>query len=208
MHEPLLAQAALPAPTIVCGLLLRPYSLGHELWLIRDSHAPASHPLSTCFPSDPEGLKTAVYICASTWDELNALSATWTLRLKTFLWDRRTRHVDWLREAAKFAAYVAAGSVEFPISEIARPDRASAPRVPGTPFLLRLHAWLMTHLRLSEGAAWDYPIALAKMRWAAYWEQEAGLDVYNAHDAEFDLFVAEQEEKRANAKRPMPRPTR
>ncbi len=37
MHSPLLAQAALPAPTVVCGMLLRPFSLGHELLLIREN---------------------------------------------------------------------------------------------------------------------------------------------------------------------------
>ncbi len=54
----------------------------------------------------------------------------------------------------------------------------------------------MSHLRLTESQAWDYPLGLAKMRWACHWEQESGLDIYNAHDAVFDAFVREQEAKR------------
>jgi hypothetical protein len=56
-----------------------------------------------------------------------------------------------------------------------------------------LQQWLILYLRLSEVEAWDYPYGLAKCRWACYWEQEQGLKIYNAHDAEFDAFVAEQE---------------
>jgi hypothetical protein len=48
----------------------------------------------------------------------------------------------------------------------------------------------MREFRLSEAAAWDYPVGMAKMRWAAHWEAEGGLDVYNAHESEADAHIA------------------
>lgn len=65
--------------------------------------------------------------------------------------------------------------------------------MPGAPFLLRLYQFLVTHLGVSEAAAWDYPYGFAKMQWQTYWESEGGLDLYNAHEAEFDAYVAQQE---------------
>lgn len=43
MHEPLLSRAAAPTKTVVLGLLMRPYSLGHELFLLREDN-----PMATC----------------------------------------------------------------------------------------------------------------------------------------------------------------
>jgi hypothetical protein len=111
------------------------------------------------------------------------------LGLKLWLWGRRTRKMSIAGELEKFLAYRADGLLEFPISQVARSDRGNA-RLPGTPFILRLQQWLMSHFDLSEAAAWDYPVGLAKMRWAAHWEQEGGLDVYNAHEAEADASIA------------------
>jgi hypothetical protein len=49
----------------------------------------------------------------------------------------------------------------------------------------------MVTLRMSETQAWDYPVGLAKMRWAAYWEEQAGLEVYNEDNAEMDRLASE-----------------
>src|SRR4051812_47664580 len=62
MHEPLLAKAALPAPTRICGIPLRPYSLGHELFLIRESN-----PFAVGGPILPGDLQEAIWICAMTF---------------------------------------------------------------------------------------------------------------------------------------------
>ncbi len=206
MHEPLLALAALPAPTIVCGLLLRPFSLGHQLYLIRESKSIGSavHGSDGSTVTDTEfaALISAVLICSQSWDESRRMTQDRLLPLKLWIWKRRLRRalnreplnrLTWL---LTFHRYLEAGALEFPLSDIARPDRPSVSRSPGCPFLLRLHSWLMRELRLTESQAWDYPLGLAKMRWACHWEQESGLDIYNAHDAVFDAFVREQEAKR------------
>lgn len=56
--------------------------------------------------------------------------------------------------------------------------------------MLSLQQWLMLTLRLTEAEAWDYPVGLAKMRWATYWEREGGLEICNEQEAEFDAAVA------------------
>ena len=207
MHEPALARAALPAPVVCLGMLLRPYSLGHELWLIRESNA--------ALRGSIDGLPAAVLICSQDWDELRRMRSDHFLGLKLWIWECRMKRKegDFLRglsrifankksalirgnsrkallekELATFLAYRAEGLLELPISQVARSDRAM-PRLPGCPFILRLQQWLMTHFHLTESAAWDYPVGLAKMRWAAHWEQEGGLDIYNAHEAESDAQI-------------------
>jgi|SRR5436190_11042607 len=180
MHEAALSRAALPAPTVCLGMLLHPYSLGHELWLIRESNSVLRGTI--------DGLPAAVLICCQSWDQLRTMRSDHLLGLKLWLWKRRIQKLDPVKELAAFNAYRAEGLLEFPISEIARADRSNA-RMPGCPFILRLQQWLMREFRLSESEAWDYPVGLAKMRWAAHWEQEGGLDIYNAHEAESDRQI-------------------
>jgi hypothetical protein len=188
MHELTLARAALPAPTVCLGMLLRPYSLGHELWLIRENNA--------ALRGSPAGLPGAVLICSQTWTELAAMRADWLLPLKLALWKRRTRKLDGAAELEKFLAYRAEGLLELPLSQVTRPDCASAPRLAGAPFILRLQQWLMLTLDLAEPDAWDYPAGLATIRWATAHEEEGRLNVKNAHEIEFERFVAEHEAKR------------
>src|SRR5207244_4366241 len=159
-----LAQAALPAPTSCLGLPLRPFSLGHELYLIRESSPLISPTANDCTLSD---LARAVLICCSSWAELRAMPSDWLIGLKLRICRRAIRKCDLRLHRSGFLAYLEDGSKEFPISEVIKPRSHDAPRTPGTPFLLRLQQWVMTHLRLTESEAWDYPHGLAKMRWAA-----------------------------------------
>lgn len=163
-------------------MLLHPYSLGHELWLIRESNSVLRGTL--------EGLPAAVLICCQTWEQLHSMRGDHLLSLKLWLWKRRTRKLDPSAELKKFLAYRDEGLLEFQISQMTRPDRGPSPRLPGAPFVLRLQQWLMTHLRKTEAKAWDYPAGLAKMRWAAHWEQEGGLDIYNANEEQEDAFIS------------------
>jgi len=182
MHEPALARAAMPAPTVCLGMLLRPYSLGHELWLLRENCA--------ALRGAAEGLSTAVLICCQSWDQLATMRGDRLLSLKLWLWRRRARKLDATVELAKFLSYRNAGFDEFPLSQVIRPTGSDARRLPGAPFILRLQQWLMQDLGLGESAAWDYPVGLAKMRWATHWEEQGGLNVQNAHEAEQDAHVA------------------
>lgn len=194
MHEAALAQAALPAPTVVLGLLLRPYSLGHELFLIREGNCVGNAVASIGGkPPEMRDLVEAVLICCQTFAEAKAMNRDWFFELKMKLWGRRLKKVDVAVELGKFRAYLDQGSLEFPISRMPRPGVRTSGRMAGAPFLLRLHQFLVTRLGLNEAAAWDYPYGLAKMQWSAYWEAEGGLDLYNEHEEQFDAFVAAQE---------------
>ena len=55
----------------------------------------------------------------------------------------------------------------------------------------------MTQLRITETAAWDYPLGLAQMRWQAHWEQEGSIEVWNEADIRHLEFVAAEEAKAA-----------
>jgi hypothetical protein len=109
----------------------------------------------------------------------------------------RWMRCDFQKELEVFAKYRLEGSLEFPPSNVLHPHAGPPPRLPGCPMLLRLQQFLMLEFGLSESEAWDYPLGLAKMRFAAFWEQEGSFDIYNQHDADFDAFVAEQERKGA-----------
>jgi len=189
MHEAALARAAQPATVVVLGTRLRPYSLGHELLLnARDLDL-------SCF----EDLETAVLICCHSWQEYSA--PDFWAGLKARLWKWRTSHwrLSTARqqvrsEGKKFIAYRQEGSSEFPLSDLIMPGRnCTGSRWPGAPFILRLHRFLMERVGKTEEQSWDYLFGLAKMHWAAFYEAEGSLNIYNSHDAEFDRYYDEQE---------------
>lgn len=188
MHEAALAEAALPAPTIILGLTMRQYSLGHELWLIRQGN-----PLIVGDTVAPEHVREAALICCHSWLGVMAMNKDWLIRLKLKIWRWRIRKVNSMEAAAAFQKYRKLGALEFPISDTIKPSSGSPSRQPGSPFLIRLMQFLVLKMRKSEVEAWDYPLGLAKMQYAAYWESEGALDVYNDHDASFDKFMEEQE---------------
>lgn len=197
MHEPLLSQAAAAAPTVCLGLLLEPYSIGHEVLLFRNE----SPFISGEREPELKDIITAVVICAHTWTQTQTMHRDWLLAFKVWLWRRRLRQIDLPFEISRFRHYMATGSLEFPESEIPNTDRGPAPRMPGAPFLLRLQHWLMVTLHLKEPAAWDYPLGLAIMRWQAHWEERGGFAIYNYPELVHDGQVKRaQEEAAAKAK--------
>src|SRR5262245_46799270 len=112
MHEEILARAAMPLPRVVLGLLLRPYSLGHEL-LIQTGPK---------FDTLEGALAGAVLICSNTWEQNTRLQTDIFSRLKLWLWRKRCRKFNFFRESAEFAKYREEGSLEFPLSDISDPD--------------------------------------------------------------------------------------
>jgi hypothetical protein len=197
MHEPLLSQAALPAPVSVCGIPLRPYSLGHELFLIRerngfmfdfDEQGRRKKTLPEVFHAD---IFEAVWICSSTFEECRSAYSSWLYLPKLWLLKRKVQKCDVAAEAQAFRDYRDSGNLEFPMSDIREPSKGKdAARTPGAPFILRLNQFLITHCRKTEEQAWDYPVGLAKMRWAALWEQEGGLRLYNEENAKIDAMLS------------------
>jgi hypothetical protein len=215
MHEQILARAALPQRAVVAGLLLRPYSLGNELWLIRDRNPLIE--LSDMLRYRPEqkdaiadlrklitepDLVAAALICCQTWSESRGMATDWLLGLKLAI--LRHRLHGWVfrrpfklqNEIDRFLEYRGEGVAEFRLSGVETPGEKKS-RCPGAPWLLRVQQWLVQHYGLTESEAWDYPIGLAVLRWQTYWEEQGGIEIYNYADAEFDHFVDEQERNAA-----------
>ena len=194
MHEAALAQAALPAQSVILRLPLRAFSLGHLLRLVR--HA---NPLITMSgdgfndlpaPAQRTALLWAVAICNQSWRQ-NQRRHRW-LRL----WGWTVRNANWPLEIAEFRNYMADGSEDFP-AELPRDNEAGV-RFIGAPELIRLYQFLGAHLPEREAALygdtlWDYPLGLARMLMTAYAETEGHMEIYNHRHAEHDKFVAEQE---------------
>ena len=198
MHEAALASAALPPPTVVLGLLLQPYSLGHELFLIREGNplAFALRPIGHL--ATRSQLAQSVLICCQGWD---ANRNQWRDRLsglKLRLWRWRVRKSDLAGEVAAFLDYQANGCLEFPPSPAVTDTKMETPaRAAGTPFILRIHQFLTIRLGLSQSQAWDYPYGLGVMQWEAWHESGGTMHILNAEEAEHLAFVErmEKEEK-------------
>jgi hypothetical protein len=211
MHEAALAAAALPAPAFVLGMELRPYSIGHEIFLIRESnplalygessrHGGSVPVLPSSAPARPSDIRPslaqAVLICCQSFEESRRICREWFAPLKLSLWRRRVAKLDTSTELVKFREYQLFGSLDFKHSSVVKPGQTIS-RTPGSPFLLRLYQFLITHLQETPQSAWDYPLGLAKMQWQAYWESEGGLDIENETEQEFEKWVEEMEAKNA-----------
>lgn len=198
MHEAVLASAALPPPAVVLGLLLQPYSIGHELFLIREGNplAFALRPIGH-LATRPQ-LAQAALICCQGW---SANRDQWRDRLsglKLRLWRWRTRKLDLESEVDAFVKYQSGGCLELPLSPTITDTKNETPsRLSGSPFLLRVHQFLTTKLGLSQPEAWDYPYGLGVIQWETWHESEGSLHVLNAAEAEHLEFVErmEKEEK-------------
>ncbi len=187
MHEQSLSQAALPAPTRILGLLMRPYSLGHELHLLREQNPILSGGSDNVTRSD---LAQAVLICSQTFEECRQMSFDWLLWLKLYSWRRRVRKYPTGTHVQAFHEYRRDGSRQLPASSTPRADRPPG-RAAGAPFLLRLYQFIVIQLREPIDRAWDYPLGLAQMQFATYWEEQGGFDVMNEHDVIHDAKVRE-----------------
>lgn len=205
MHEAALSRAAQPVPVVVLGMLLRPLSVGHVLQFSRDETLSGVVHGSL----DPSQVTAAVLICCQNWEQSSGIDHDRFLALKLWVWKRRVFRAARLhekrksaglesgyyfaKETAKFNQYLRDGSEEFSISDFVGNDSNSGGRCPGSPWILRLQQWLMTHLRITECEAWDYSYGLAKMRWACHWEQEGGIKIKNNHEFGLDSYAAEQD---------------
>lgn len=197
MHEAALAEAALPQPAVINGIPLRPYSLGHELCLIREASPFVSGEKPTS-----EHLFKAIWICCNSWVENKTAAEQWLGPLKVRLLCRRFKRANIDQCIEQFTAYRKSGCLQFRLSEIPRPvsREGGSRRMAGSPFLLMVQMFLVEHYRLSDEQAWDYPAGLAKMRWQTYWEQQNGLDIYNDQDAKFDAYRERREREKREAK--------
>ncbi len=194
MHEAAYAQAALPAPARVLGLNLKPYSLGHELLLIRENN-----PLSTVSGVVNTGdlidaLPAAAMFCHQNFTQNLAMNGDRFIGLKLWLWNKRLGRFNGLSELAKFIEYRRAGTLSLP--DEAASSQPSRP--PGAPFLLSLHQFIRRYTA-TDAEAWDYPYGHAQLRFAAWLESEGRMKVKNRFELEHDRSFAEWEKENPNS---------
>lgn len=187
MHETAFANAMLPRRAAVLKMPLRPYSLGHEIWLTS-----RNNPLAIGGEPSRIHIQQAVLICCLTHEELLKLETDWLLSMKVWVWKRRIRKEDTARAIAEFKNYMAAGSTEPETLSV--PSQGESSHRPGAPFILRLLQFLVFKKGMSEADAMDYPLGLAKWHYCAYWESEAGLRIKNEDDYKSERIMRRSEE--------------
>jgi len=201
MHESLLARAARPALVVILGLLMRPFSIGHKLLLVREGN-----PLAEDNDAPAEKLAEAALLCSQSWTQSARMPFDPLIRFKLWLWGIRVRRLlkkqGVYSQLKAFVDYRNAGSMAFAPSDfIERPDSSNGmkPRPPrGTPPILILQQFLVSQLHLTDDQAWDHPYGLAMMRWQSHWEGEGCFIVYNEWDAKQDAFISKEEAARIN----------
>ncbi len=191
MYEDILSQAVLPAPVQVLGLALKPYSLGHELWLIRQDN-----PLAILFgnskPIPAASLLEAALICEHTFDENREMNSSLWETFKIPHWAKRAaKKFNAFSELEKFQKYRDECLVEFPCQSPAKSSDSAPSRYLGAPFLIRVHSFLVSQFHLTSSQAWDEPFGFAKMRYAAWMEDNRRMEIKN----ESDLAVDAEREK-------------
>ena len=170
----------------VLGLAMRPYSLGHELWLIRQSNPFALFAESPSHLTVPAKFPEAVLICSQSFEEAGAMNSDWLIRLKLKLWNRRTAHMNLFTEADIFRKYQSEGALRFPCNPPKQSSDSAPSRYVGAPFLIRVHQFLVMNFRLTQNEAWDFPFGLAQMYHAAWLEQNNQSEIKNEQDIQVD----------------------
>lgn len=186
MHDAAFARAAVPSPTAILKLPLRPYSVGHALWLLAAENPLADENAESAIR--PQHVVEAVWTCAHSWRELAAQHRRWLTLLKLGIWRRRARREDLALAAAEFQNYRRAGS-SFPPIKPAEGDGRNC----GAPVPALLIQFLAARLGKSEEAALDYPLGLAYWHFSAYQERQGVLQIKNAAEIEFEDWCLEQE---------------
>ena len=185
------ARAAVPAPTKVLNLPLRPYAVGHALWL-----EALGNPLAgECEGATAAQIVEAVWICAHGWRELAEQHRRWLTLVKVWVWRRRCRGARLARALGEFQAYRRAGS-SVPAVE----GMGSGGRVAGAPLLARVVQFLVGRLGRTEEEALDYPLGLAYWHFAAYQEAQGNLKILNADEVEFLEWCEAQDRAAAGKK--------
>ena len=197
MHELTFADAAIPAPAVVLGLPLAPYSLRHELLLLRHRSPFLCLSLEE-FNTQPRpqqvfAITFAAQLCAA--------------RAPGWFW--RFRRHDYTLAVAEFRNYLAEGRKLLPALssadehdkeayEIANNgEKMTAGRPLGSPLLAQLLHFCIAEMRLTYEEALDSPFAHVGNLYFANLESKGSLYVENHAEA---AARAEMVAKRAEVK--------
>lgn len=193
MHEAQFSEAVRPDMQAVLRLPLLPYSIGHEILLMR-----LGNPLVTMgaesFKELPlkhqrSALIRAVLVCYRNWKG-NQRPERWL-----WLWGWFCKKCDTAKEVEKFQAYRKAGINQFQTKKMPRTPGAQYHYF-GSPEIAMLLLFVQQH-RLHEmhgiGSPYDFPISLARMLHQADAESRGEIWVQNWHDWQSELQAKEYE---------------
>ena len=189
MNDLAFADCARPTPVAILRLSLMPYSIGHEVLLLKERN-----PFVMCdagqfaeLPLEQQiyAAKRAVLICSQGWRE-NHGRQKW-LRL----WGWLTRRSDYALAIAEFRNYMIMGRAlpatpsKHAIEVLYGKDEEKG-RAMGSPLMAQLYNYVCANLgkfNLTTATAWDAPYSLAGMLCFAELENEGRMRIENAAEA-------------------------
>ena len=207
MHEAALAQAALPAPVVILHLMMRPYSLGHELLLHRRSNPFVEKSNEEFIALDDEtqirAIIEAVDICSMTWEQNAFKPTTWLQQFRYHnayaKWNRRLIEADMYEAMIQFRNYQSLGKLAFE-AELPTANTNGSVRYIGAPEILRLYQFVSKNVPSVDWtgeSAWDYPYGLARMQFQCHAEAEGMLEIYNWRQKAHDDYVKKRKAEEA-----------
>lgn len=196
MHDLAFADSARPTRVVCLRLLLKPYALGHELLLWKQSN-PLLISTREYFNSLPikaqmMWLMRAVLVCYRDWDK-NQHPDRWIR-----LWGWSNRNTDWPAAIAEFRNYLTEGRSFVPTLSSQVPEDVEAyeianageklegGRALGSPMLAQLVNFASS-LKLEAfgvSSIWDFPFSIAGNLYFAQLESAGAMHVENHREAE------------------------
>lgn len=191
MHETAFAVAARPARFSILGLLLKPYSIGHEIILLQKENALIFSNFDSCSESVKNlAISEAALICSQSWVENNN-PPKWM-----GLWSFLNRKPDYKLAISRFKHYRAQSSMFPPLPDKeAEGIHAQMNREPqrrgrelGSPYLARLYNFLCTipnsDIRIHGETIFDFPMSLANFLYLSHLESLGEAKIENRIEAE------------------------
>jgi hypothetical protein len=184
-HEISFVDAVIQPEVRVLGLKLKPFSIGHEVLLLRGRNPLViltGKQFNVFTPeSQYKAIQDATLICHNSW-----LKNHRPQRGLGF-WKWRIRKMDHGQALVDFANYRAAGST-FPrgpskeaVAALYKDDEPG--RFLGAPFLCRLYQFIIglpdREIRIHGKTAFDFPLGLATFLYMSKLEQDGGCKIEN-----------------------------
>lgn len=189
MHDLAFADAARPTQVRCLRLVLRDYSLGHELLLLRSRNPllclPEAEFNELSLAEQIFAIRSAVAVCHQSWSDSQKPQRG------IYLWSWLTRHADYASEIAEFRNYLNAAHQFLPrpsqTAVEASLGRQQKGRNLGAPFLAQLVNFIAPRVRqfdVGVVSVWDFPFAIAHHLYFSQLESDGGMYIENQDECD------------------------